>query len=102
MFMQQNDSHLVIRDVPIFHWVFGILFAGAGTLIITCEGLLIYGGIFAAVGVGFLLFSSILTITADRLTRTLKLDYRLAKRQLRRRRAIYYEISYGNGSRPVC
>jgi hypothetical protein len=78
--MQHNDSQLVIRDVPIFQWVFGILFAGVGTLVITQGGPQVFGGIFAAVGVGFLLFSSVLTITADRMARTLKLDYRSALR----------------------
>lgn len=70
----------MIRDVPIFQWVFGILFAGVGFLVINQGGPQVFGGIFAAVGVGFLLFSSILTITADRMTRTLKLDYRSALR----------------------
>jgi len=78
--MQQNDSQQVIRDVPIFQWVLGILFAGVGTLVINQGGPPVFGGIFAAIGVGFLLFSSILTITADRMARTLKLDYRSALR----------------------
>ncbi|RPI10531.1 MAG: hypothetical protein EHM65_08015 [Acidobacteriales bacterium] len=78
--MQQNDSQLVIRDVPIFQWVFAFLFAGVGTLVINQGGPPVFGGIFAAVGVGFLLFSSVLTITADRITRTLKLDCRSALR----------------------
>jgi hypothetical protein len=76
IFMQPNDSQLVIRDVPILQWAFGILFAGVGTLVVNQGGPPLFAGIFAAVGVGFLLFSSILTITADRMTRTLKLDYR--------------------------
>lgn len=78
--MQQNDSKLLIRDVPIFQWVFGVLFAGVGILVIDQGGSPVLGGIFAAVGVGFLLFSSVLTITADRMTRTLKLDSRSAFR----------------------
>lgn len=78
--MQQNDSQLVIRDVPIFQWVFGILFAGVGTLVIVQGGPPVVGGIFAAIGVGFLLLSSVLTIIANRMTRTLKLDYRSALR----------------------
>jgi hypothetical protein len=78
--MQQNDSRLVIRDVPVIQWVLGILFAGVGTLVINQGGPPVFGGIFAAVGVGFLLFSSVLTITAERMTRTLKLDCRSALR----------------------
>jgi hypothetical protein len=42
--MQQNDSQLVIRDVPIFQWVFGILFGGVGTLVIGQGGPPILGG----------------------------------------------------------
>jgi hypothetical protein len=78
--MQQNDSQLVIRDLPIFQWAFGILFAGVGTLVIHQGGPPVFGGIFTAVGVGFLACSSVLTITANRMTRTLKLDYRGALR----------------------
>jgi len=78
--MQQIDSRLVIRDIPVLQWVLGLLFAGVGTLVVTQGGPLVFGGVFAAVGVGFLLFGSVLTITADRLTRTLKLDCRSALR----------------------
>jgi hypothetical protein len=78
--MQQNDSQLVIRDLPIIQGMLGVLFAGVGTLIIHQGGPPVVGGVFAAVGMGFLLFNSILTITADRGTRTLKLDYRSALR----------------------
>ncbi len=80
MISEFGKGELVIRDVPIFQWVFGILCAGVGTLIIDQGGPPVLGGIFAAVGVGFLLFSSVLTITADRVTRTLKLDCRSAFR----------------------
>jgi len=79
--MQQNHSQLVIRDVPIFQWVLGILFTGLGTLVINQGGPQVFGGIFAAIGAGFLLISSVLTITADRMTRTLKLDHRSALRR---------------------
>ena len=78
--MQHNDSQLVIRDVPIIQLVLGILFASVGTLVLSYGGPLVFGGIFAAVGAGFLLCSSVLTITADRMTRTLKLDSRSALR----------------------
>jgi hypothetical protein len=79
--MQQNGSHLVIRDVPILQWILGILFAGVGTLVINEGGPQVFGGIFAAIGAGFLISNSVLTITADRMTRTLKLDYRSALRR---------------------
>jgi hypothetical protein len=66
--MQQNDSQLVIRDVPIFQWLFGILFGGVGTLVIGQGGPPVLGGIFVTIGGGFLLFSNVLTITANRIT----------------------------------
>jgi hypothetical protein len=78
--MQRSDYQLVIRDVPIFQWVFGIISAGVGILGINQGGPPVFGGIFASIGAGFLLFSSVLTITADRMTLTLKLDYRSALR----------------------
>jgi hypothetical protein len=105
--MQQNDSQLVIRDVPIFQWVFGILFAGVGTLVINQGGPPVFGGIFAAIGMGFLFFSSALTITADRMTRTLKLDYRSALRHTMKQvpfdeiAGINVERRVGSGKRRV-
>ena len=78
--MEQSDSQLVIRDVPILQWVLGILFAGVGSLVLLDGSQPVFGAIFAAVGVGLLLFSSVLTVTADRLKRMLKLDYRSALR----------------------
>jgi hypothetical protein len=75
--MNTNDSQLVIHDVPILLWIFGLIFGGVGILMV------IEGGaplpmvlIFLGVGFGFLLFTSALTITADRITRTVKLQYR--------------------------
>jgi hypothetical protein len=78
--MQQKASQLVLRDVPIFQWVLGTLFLGVGILVINQGGPLVFGGIFAAVGGGLLLFSNFLTITADQNTRTVILDYRSALR----------------------
>jgi hypothetical protein len=78
--MRENDNQLVIRDIPLLQLVFGILFTGVGALVIYSGGPLIFGGIFAIVGLCFLVFSSVLTITADRATRTFKLDYRILLR----------------------
>jgi len=78
--MRQIDSRLVIREVPVIQWLLGILFAGVGTLVVTQGGPLVIGGLFAVVGVVFLLFSSVLTVTANRLNRTLTLDSRSALR----------------------
>ena len=79
--MRKNDSQLVIRDVPIFQLGLGVLFAGVGVLVILEGGLMAFGSVFTAIGLGFLLFSSVLTITADRMTQMLKLDYRFALRR---------------------
>jgi hypothetical protein len=74
--MRENDSQLVIRDVPILQFAFGILFTGVGTLVIYSGGPLPFGAIFAVVGLCFLLFSSVLTIMADRVTQTFKINCR--------------------------
>ncbi len=78
--MKQGDSQMVIRDFPALQWVLGILFTGVGTLVLWEGGPLLFGGLFAAVGLGLLLFGGVLTITADRLTQTLKLESRSALR----------------------
>lgn len=50
-------------------------------MILTQGGPTAFGAIFAAFGVAFLLFSSVLTIIADRTTGTLQLEYRMALRR---------------------
>ncbi|MBN1906693.1 MAG: hypothetical protein JW927_16540 [Deltaproteobacteria bacterium] len=74
--MLQNDSQLVVRDIPLLQLVFGILFVGVGALVVYSGGPLIFGAIFAAIGLCFLLFSSIITITADRMTQTFNINCR--------------------------
>src|SRR5690348_13253284 len=75
--MDNNDSQLVIRDTPIGLWLFGAVFAGMGAFFFFQAGRqAVFTLIFVAIGLGVLLFSSALTITADRLTRTLSLEYR--------------------------
>lgn len=72
--MNDNDVRLVLHDAPILNFLLGLVFAGVG-------GFALYQGgqlamlLFLAVGLGFLLFSSILTVTADRVTRILTLEY---------------------------
>lgn len=82
--MKQNDSQLVIRDIPIFQWILGVPFTIVGILVIDQGGPPAFGVFFTAVGLGFLLFSSVLTITANRLTRLLTLDYRSIFRHTRK------------------
>lgn len=79
--MNRNDSQLVLHDIPIFLWVSSLILAGVGAFIIY-KGVRApaMGLIFVAIGLSALLFSSALTITADRITRTLKLEYRSALR----------------------
>ncbi len=75
--MDRNDTLLVLRDIPVFGWMIGIVFTGVGAAIFfSGEPGSNAGLIFAAIGVPFLLFCSVLTITADRVTRTLTLNYR--------------------------
>src|SRR5258706_1504946 len=75
--MNTNDSQLVIRDSPISLWIFGLIFAGVGAFFFFQVGKdAAFTLIFVAIGLGVLLFSSTLTITADRITRTLTLEYR--------------------------
>jgi hypothetical protein len=75
--MNDQGSAFVLRDVPVFLWIFGLIFLGIGLLIIYEGGPpAIIALIMIAIGLGTLLFTSVLTITADRLTRTLKLESR--------------------------
>lgn len=74
--MNSNDSQLVLRDVPIFLWLIGLIFGGVGILIFIQGAPPVMGGVFVASGLGILLFFSALTITADRITRMLTLEYR--------------------------
>ncbi|HYK91905.1 MAG TPA: hypothetical protein VE398_24275 [Acidobacteriota bacterium] len=75
--MDRNDSKLVLRDLPILMWFLGLVFAGVGGLGFFQGGPPILLA-FSAIGLAFLLFTSVLTITAVRVTRTLTLEYRSA------------------------
>jgi TM2 domain-containing membrane protein YozV len=79
--MDRNDSQLVLHDIPILLWFLGLIFAGFGAFMFFQSGQAsAWALVFVAIGLGALLFSSALTITADRITRTLKLEYRSALR----------------------
>jgi hypothetical protein len=73
--MNGNDSRLVLRDVPIFLYLIGLIFAALGAYFFY-DGGPTFVLIFLAIGLAILLFTSIVTITADRMTRTLKIEYR--------------------------
>jgi hypothetical protein len=81
--MNTGNSRLVLRDIPILNFALGLIFAAVGGLVVYQNGPILML-LFLAVGLGFLLFSSVLTITADRITRTLKLEYRSALRYSRK------------------
>jgi hypothetical protein len=77
--MNRNDSQLVLHDIPIFLWFLGLIFAGFGVFMFFESGQpSVWQLVFVAIGLGALLFSSVLTITADRVTRVLKLEYHSA------------------------
>jgi len=74
--MNSTDSQLVIHDLPIMLWIFGLIFGGVGILMLVGSGPpLLMALLFTGIGLSFILFTSALTITADRITRTLKLQY---------------------------
>jgi hypothetical protein len=64
--MNRDDSQLVLHDVPILLWLFGLIFAGVGTAIILEGGpppvvaLILFG-----IGLGFLLFTSVHLVTLN-------------------------------------
>jgi ABC-type transport system involved in multi-copper enzyme maturation permease subunit len=79
--MNGQGSAFVLRDIPIFLWVFGLIFMGVGIMIIYESGSpKIFALILIALGLGTLLFSSVLTMAADRITSTLKRESRSVMR----------------------
>ncbi len=75
--MNGCDSRLVLRDIPIFSFIFGLAFAAFGGFSLYQDGPIIML-LFFGIGLAFLLFSSVLKVTADRVNRSLKLEYRSA------------------------
>ncbi len=56
--MNGQGSAFVLRDIPIFLWVFGLIFMGVGIMIIYESGSpKIFALILIALGLGTLLFS---------------------------------------------
>jgi hypothetical protein len=86
--MNRDETRLVLREFPVIEWIIGLSFSSFSSLGIFSvyhsylEGQQVSAGgagvlfIFLAVGLLFLLYKSVLTITADRIMRTLKLEYR--------------------------
>lgn len=75
--MNSGDSRLVLRDIPIAPSLFGLIFTGLGILIYRSGGIPIFMPlIFFCVGLFLLLTASVVTITADRITRLFKTESR--------------------------
>jgi hypothetical protein len=79
--MQTDDTQRIIRDFPILQWFLGVVFVGVGALVLGAGGPVAFGGLFAAVGLGLLLFSGVATLHADRTTRMLTVKHRSALRR---------------------
>jgi hypothetical protein len=79
--MESSDTRLVLRDLPLFPWFFGLIFGGVGAFIYSQDTKAPAALLFAGIGLALLLFPSVLTITADRITRTMRLDYRSVVRR---------------------
>lgn len=75
--MEKTDSELIIHDRPLGLWFFGAAFLAIGVFILlTPDAPFFFGLIFGGIGGALIALTSSLTITADRRTRTLTLDYR--------------------------
>lgn len=75
--MQTNEPQLVIHDTPIALRFVGLVFAGIGAFIFFgSRSEAVFALLFVCIGAFMLVLTSNLTITADRLTRSLSLDYR--------------------------
>ena len=59
---------MVLHDIPTFLWFLGLIFAGFGVFMFFEGGQAsAWELVFIAIGLSALLFSSVLTITADRI-----------------------------------
>lgn len=72
------EQELKLREYPIFGWLFGLIAFGYGVFIFVTGGTAFITHTLVAAGVGLLSFilSYILTVTADKQTGMLTLDYR--------------------------
>ncbi len=82
--MDNDKPQLVIRDIPFGLWFFGLVFSGFGVLMAYSGGPPLFMSLlFLGVGLAIGLFASVVTITADRITRSLTMESRSALRSKR-------------------
>lgn len=80
--MDTQNTRLVLRDLPIIGWIFGVAFLviAATNLLIGSmaagTAVLVIRGVLALVGLVIILLSSVLTVTADRSMQTLTIRHR--------------------------
>jgi hypothetical protein len=78
--VNSNNPKLVLREIPFFIYFVGLVFVAFFGFSFFQSRQPIAPVLFA-VGLAILIFPSVVTITADRITRTLKLNYRSVMRQ---------------------
>ena len=70
--MDNQNNQLVIRQYPIFAWIFGLAVLGfAAYVYIQTPASWVYSAVGIAIFLLVVLFSNVLTVTADRIARTL-------------------------------
>lgn len=75
--MNNYDSKLVLRETPFVLWFIALIFAGVGLLMAFEGGApLVFPLIFIGIGGTLIVTASIVTITADRMTRMLTMEAR--------------------------
>jgi len=75
--MDNSDAVLIIKDRPIGLWIVGLIFTAVGSfMLLSGDAPIIFSLIFFIIGVLMLALTSVLTITADKMQRTLTLSYR--------------------------
>lgn len=71
----QNENTIKFRDVPVGLWLFGAVFLGAGIYFFSFQGFSWNTILLGGIGLAILLLTRGLTVTADRNTRILRLQY---------------------------
>jgi hypothetical protein len=96
--MDSCEPRMVLRNIPVMNFVLGFLFAAAGTFGLYEGGPLILL-LFAGIGLALLLFTSVVTVTVEKINRTLTLKRRSVF--FRSRTALSFEEIIGISIQPV-